>query len=58
MNKEDLNKIKIILQEELMPIRTDLTEIKQNQSQLSKDITVSLGQYHDKLEKYVDNRTY
>lgn len=57
MDKEALNNIRIILQEELEPVKSDLSDIKQKQRQLSKDITVSLGKYHHKLVGYVGDRT-
>ena len=58
MNEQDLKNLRIVLQEELQPIKHDLAEIiKQSQRRLSKDIARNLGQYHDKLENYVDSRT-
>lgn len=58
--RTDLNEVRADLNNvrtDLNNVRTDVSEIKKNQRQLSKDITVSLGEYHDRLEKHIDRRT-
>lgn len=57
MNNEILQSFRIVIKEELEPVKKDLTEIKLSQRQLSKDIATSLGQYTNKYEKYVDGKT-
>ncbi|GFZ91927.1 hypothetical protein GCM10010978_32860 [Compostibacillus humi] len=51
--QEELSSVKI----DVSNIKEELSEFKQEQRRLSKDIISSFGQYHDKLERYVDDRS-
>lgn len=58
MNKELLEALRTVIREELEPVKKELIEeIQLSQQQLSKDIATSLGQYADKFEQHIDNKT-